>query len=86
MTAPKRKRPKKITATKPDFPRPMGVPCVDLNLTAGQTITYSDIALAVEEAKVVERRTPTPTLRYYAAKGLLAIARTLRQLAYRIAS
>ena len=79
MTTPKRKRPKKITATKPDFVldkvgtgegaqayvRQMGVPCVDLN---------------------IERRTPTPRLRYYVAKALLAIARTLRHLAYRIAS
>ena len=71
MTRPKRKPAKKITAKNKDlspatrFVRPMGVPCVDLN---------------------IERRTPTPRLRYYVATALLAIARVCRRLAYRIAS
>lgn len=33
----------------------------------------------------IERRTPTPRLRYYVATALLAIARVCRHLAYRIA-
>ena len=75
MTAPKRKRPKKITA-KNAPPRPVGV---ILDLTGTQTRTASTAA-------VFAKPSPLSAVRYQVAKGLLAIARTLRVFAYRIAS
>ena len=75
---------KKRSPTGADFPRPMGVPCVDpLPTSTKGTSSWAYGQLQQLEA---ERRKPTPTLRYYAAQGLLTIARTLRHLAYRIAS
>lgn len=83
------------------FPRPMGVPCADLNTTGSSAISQATAYLpmaggekgAMYQSLHPDRRTPLVIpwrkwwreLRFQSARVILWVARTLRKLAWRIA-